>query len=185
MWGFGIQRQLTPNLLVEAAYVANRGVWWQANSLNSINGLTAARLKSFGLDINNSADRALLTSAVNSTTAASRGFNKLPFPGFTPTQTVAQSLRPFPQYGTIASLWSPIGNTWYDSLQTKVTKRFSHGLDFVQVFTWAKQLTLGAECEACEPIAVDNISAAVTDPTRRNVNKQISGFDQPLITTLP
>ena len=183
MWSFGVQRELTPNLLVEASYVANRGVWWQGNSLNSINGLTVDRLKSYGLDINNSADRALLTSAVNSTTAVSRGFNKLPFPGFTATQTVAQSLRPFPQYGTIASLWAPIGNTWYDSLQTKVTKRFSHGLDFVQVFTWAKQLTLGAECEACGPIAVDNISAAVTDPSRRNVNKQISGFDQPLIAT--
>jgi hypothetical protein len=78
---------------------------------------------------------------------------------------------------------APIGFTWYDSLQTKVTKRFSRGLDFVHVLTWSKQLTLGAECEACGPIAVDNISAAVTDPTRRNVNKQISGFDQPLITT--
>ena len=25
-------------------------------------------------------------------------------------------------------LWSPHGNTWYDSPQTKVAQRFSHGL---------------------------------------------------------
>ena len=183
MWSLGLQRQLTRNLLVEAAYVANRGVWWQANGLNNINGLTNERLKSFGLDIANAADRTLLTSAVNSTIAANRGFNKVPFPGFIPTQTVAQSLRPFPQYGAINSLWSPLGNTWYDSLQTKVTKRLSAGLDVIQVFTWSKQLTLGAECEACGPVATENITAAVTDRSRRDVNKQLSGFDQPLIAT--
>ena len=57
MWSLGLQRQLTPNLLVEAAYVANRGVWWQANGLNNINGLTNGRLQSFGLDIANADDR--------------------------------------------------------------------------------------------------------------------------------
>ena len=57
---------------------------------------------------------------------------------------MAQSLRPFPQFNTIIAAWAPNGNTWYDSLQAKATKRFSHGLAFTALFTWSKQLTTAA-----------------------------------------
>ena len=60
-------------------------------------------------------------------------------------RTVAQSLRPFPQFTSITSLYSPLGDTWYDSLQLKATKRTSYGLTFTAVFSWAKQLTQGAD----------------------------------------
>ncbi len=33
-WSIGLQREVTRNLVVEASYVANRGTWWTANSLN-------------------------------------------------------------------------------------------------------------------------------------------------------
>ena len=45
--------------------------------------------------------------------------------------TLVQSLRPFPQFGNIPVRWSPLGNSWYDSLQLKGTKRYSHGSDCV------------------------------------------------------
>jgi len=32
---------------------------------------------------------------------------------------------------------APLGKTWYDSLQAKATKRFSRGLQFTALFTWA------------------------------------------------
>src|ERR1700688_1900607 len=32
-WSIGIQREITKDLLVEAAYVGNRGVWWTAPGL--------------------------------------------------------------------------------------------------------------------------------------------------------
>jgi hypothetical protein len=54
--------------------------------------------------------------------AAQRGFNTPPYPGFPTSQTVAQSLRPFPQFGNIATMWAPLGNTWYDALQMKATR---------------------------------------------------------------
>ncbi len=28
MWSFGLQREILANLMVEAAYVGNRGAWW-------------------------------------------------------------------------------------------------------------------------------------------------------------
>jgi len=127
-WSIGIQREITRNLLIEASFVGNRGVWWTAPALIDVNALTPRILASEGLSLNNAADRSLLTSPLNSALAVSRGFNAPPYAGFPLTTTVAQSLRPFPQFGAIQSLWSPLGKTWYNSLQSKVTKRLSRGL---------------------------------------------------------
>jgi len=58
------RREVMPNLMVEAAYVGNRGVWWTAPLLakENYNSLTPESLKAtWGLDITNAADRALLT----------------------------------------------------------------------------------------------------------------------------
>jgi hypothetical protein len=138
-----LQHQVTPNLLVEAAYVGNRGAWEQATNLININALTPQRLSSFGLDINNAADRTLLTSRLDSATAATRGFNKPPYSTFALSNTVAQSLRPFPQFGTISATHSPLGDNWYNALQAKATKRTSHGLTFTVSFAFSETLSTG------------------------------------------
>ena len=41
-----------------------------------------------------------------------------------------------------------MGKTWYDALQTKITKRFSHGLSAQASFVWSKATDLGAGSEA-------------------------------------
>ncbi len=139
-WSVGLQREIVPNLLVEASYVGNRAIWITFAGLVNYNYLSRERLAGFGLSLDNPADRAILSAAINST-AAGRFQNKLPFPAFPRNATVAQSLRPFPQFNSgLAPLWAPLGNTWYDSLQIKATKRLSHGLDFTYAFTWAKEL---------------------------------------------
>src|SRR5258708_20674465 len=66
-WNIALQREITRNLIVEAAYVGNRGAWFVANSLVDLNALTPQRLQSYGLNINNSPDRTLLTSPISST----------------------------------------------------------------------------------------------------------------------
>jgi len=177
-WSIGVQREILPNLVVEASYVGNRGVWWTAPGLIDVNAVTPDRIGSFGLDINNAADRTLLASRIDSTVAAQRGFNDLPYSSFPTGSTVAQSLRPFPQFGTITSLWSPLGKTWYDSLQTKVTKRFSRGLTFTSVFTWQKQLVLGPDIS---PTAATTGGEPTNDVFNRANNKDLSSFDQPFL----
>lgn len=180
MWSAGFQREILPNLVVEASYVGNRGVWWQANGLVDYNALTPQALAARGLSLNNSADLALLSSTVGSQAAISRGFNSVPYPGFPTTATVAQSLRPFPQFNTgLSPLWAPLGNTWYDSLQAKVNKRLSHGLDLQYSFSWQKELTLGAEADTTGP---QSLQASVTDVFNRGVNKAISAYSRPLVS---
>ena len=184
-WSVGLQREIFRDMVVEASYVANRGVWWQAPALLNLNANTPASLKAYGIDINNPDDQKLLTSLLNSPTAIARGFNKPAYPGFPLTQTVAQSLRPFPQFtGTattpaIPVYWDPLGKTWYDSLQVKATKRLSHGLSLLSTFTWQKSLTNGTEIGEPNPGTTGN--AVYNDVFNRSTNKYISRYDQPFL----
>jgi hypothetical protein len=170
-WSFGIQREITHNLTVEASYVGNRGAWWEANSLINVNALTAEGLAKYGLDVNNATDRTLLTLPLSSSQVQARGF-KAPYAGFPMTSTLAQALRPFPQFGTINYSWAPLGRTWYDSLQVKVTKRYSHGIDLNSGFTWQKELMMGAE-------SYSGGGASVNDVFNRPTNKYISTYSRP------
>jgi hypothetical protein len=165
-WSIGLQRAVTKDLLVEAAYVGNRGVWFPANNLIDLNALTQERLRAFGLDINNANDQALLRSRLDSAAAAARGFNRLPYATYSSANTVAQSLRPYPQFGNLAAKYAPLGNSWYDSLQIKATKRYSHGLDLMATFTWQKELTT---------------IGAVNDVFDRRSQKQISSLSEPFV----
>ena len=180
-WSIGIQREIFRNLVVEGAYVGNRGVWWNAPGLIDVNALTPQRLAGFGLDINNAADQKLLASPVNSALAASRGFGTAPYAGFPTGSTVAQSLRPFPQFTSITYLWAPDGKTWYDSLQLKATQRFAHGLSASSAFTWQKEETLGAESN---PNTGTVGNAAINDVFNRNQNKAISQYSRPFVFNL-
>jgi hypothetical protein len=173
-WSFFIQRELRRDLMVEVGYLGNRGAWFQTTSGKNDNALTAASLASYGLNIANPADRQLLTSQISSPLAASRGFGVLPYPLFPTNLTVMQSLLPYPEYTSMLYLWSPLGSTKYDSMQTSVTKRYSHGLDVTANFTWAKQLENGVESD---PLG----SGSINDVFNHNQNWYLSSNNQPFL----
>jgi hypothetical protein len=64
--------------------------------------------------------------------------NFLPYSGFPATNSLQSALYAYPQFGNLAVTGSPTGNTKYDSLQVRVTKRFSHGLQAGGNFTWGQ-----------------------------------------------
>jgi hypothetical protein len=184
-WSIGIQREIFRDLVAEASYVGNVGAWWPGESagsvqpLENINAITPQRLSQFGLDINNPNDQTLLTSQLSSALAAQRGFNKPPYPGFAMSNTVAQSLRPFPQFGYINAYGAPLGRTWYDSLQMKATKRFSRGLVFISSFTWQKSLQEGVDTNPNTIVGGNNQQAGIIGSP--STAKSISSLDQPLV----
>jgi hypothetical protein len=177
-WSAGLQREIFRDMVVEAAYVANRGIWWQSPGLLNLNANTPSSLAAYGLDINSQADRTLLSSQIGSASVAAKGF-KLPYAGFPSTQLLAQALRPFPQFTTIPVYWDPLGKSWFDSLQIKATKRFSHGLSFLSTFTWSKSLDIGSEIGEPNPGTTGN--AVFNDVFNRNSNKYLSRYDQPYL----
>ncbi len=123
-WSLTIQHEFK-NWLFETAYVGNRGKG--LNSTIYMNQLPTSLL-SLG---------STLTTKLTSTSYAA------PFPNFVAGwgsgATVAQSLRNFPQYGTMVSVNSGNGQTWYDSLQTKIERRFGN-LNLMGSYVWSKSL---------------------------------------------
>lgn len=169
-WNISVQRELTKDLLVEAAYVGSRGAWWRADGLQNYNNMTPEYLQSkYGLDVHNAADRSLLTSRIDSATAAARGFKK-PYASFPSGSTVAQSLRPYPMYLNAQSLWAPVGKNWYDSLQAKFTKRFSRGYTVMVAYTFSKSLA--------------DYEGSYNNVWNRGIQKALTSFDQPHVVAI-
>jgi len=169
-WSIGIQREISRDFVLEASYVGNRGVWWtgltsQDGYLNQVSPATFAK---YGLNpYTNPADALLLSQAVNSQAVVARvGSVLLPYSGFSPTNTLLNALRPYPQFSTIAVTNAPTGKTWYDSLQVKGTKRMTHGLQVNGTFTWAK--------------AMNSVDEDIFNPTPQ---KSIQATDQPFLFT--
>jgi hypothetical protein len=183
-WSVGFQQEVTRNLVLEAAYVGNRGAWWVAPESAGLNynALTPEGLRSqYGIDITNPADAKLLNTPVNSPLVVAR-FPSLAnpnsvYPGFPATQTLGQSLRPYPQWlGIPPFLGPPMGDTWFDSLQIKLTKRFSHGLSAQGAYTWEKELTDGTNSNTSY---LTPSPPLINDVFNYGLNKEISGFSLP------
>jgi hypothetical protein len=197
-WSIGIQREVMRNLVAEIAYVGNRGAYFPAPNLDQIaqNTLTPDQLKSFyGIDFTNANDRNLLTQPVSSTAVQARFPNMFPlvnvngtltvpsvYKGFPASQSLIQALRGVPQWGALGPwVGPPMGKTWYDSMQVKVTKRYSHGFQASGNFTWAKGLVIGSASDSTYFLGGQ---ATSTDIFNYGINKQLNQYVRPLATTI-
>ena len=130
-WNFGIERALTPTTSLTVNYVGSNG-HFQGGGGRSI---WSDQIDPKYLVLGN-----LLTQQATLTNLASA--NKivpgiaLPYANF--TGTIAQMLRPFPQYPGVTDLWGDVANDNYNSLQVIVNKRLSHGLSFTANYFFAK-----------------------------------------------
>ena len=173
-WSVGIQREITKNFVMEASYVANRAAWL-SGPLGYLSQIPAVRYAQFGLypypgtgpcstgggvcassTYSNNNDRTLLTQSINSTQVvqamSARGITNLfPYSGFPATNSLQSALYPFPQFGAIGPTGSATGDSRYDGLQMKATKRLSHGLQASGAYTWAKGFTRPARQDFFNP----------------------------------
>src|SRR5581483_12284427 len=127
-WNFTTETQLTSSTVLNLAYVGSKSTRLNTGTLN-VNQVNPRYLSLGGL----------LLSDITDSAVAAAGFRP-PYPGF--TGTLAQALRPLPQYLDVGTYNSAnIGNATYHSLQLKLEKRFSHGLWLLTSYTWQKTLT--------------------------------------------
>jgi hypothetical protein len=154
-WTFSIQRQITPNTLIEAGYDANVGTHLQTGLLN-FNQVPSAYLNQFVQQYGAAGALNLLRSNIASPLARAAGI-PIPYPNFTNPQvqliqTVAQALRPYPQYQTIATAavgtggigggnGDKSGHSNYQAMTIKAQRRFSSGLTFQWNYTLSKLMT--------------------------------------------
>jgi hypothetical protein len=151
-WSLTYQRQVSDNLALEISYVANKGTRLpiHPNALGyPLNNMNDPAILALGA----SALQAPIVSAQAQALAPIKGMPTftiggvqvhLPYASF--KGNVAQALRPYPQYQRL--YWRggfPGGNSIYHSLQTKLEKRFSNGLQLRVAYTWSKLINNGAE----------------------------------------
>ena len=179
-WSFGIQREISRNLVVEASYLGNRGAYWTGivgGNPGLLEQVSPATFASYGLHpYSVVADNQLLSQLITSQAVVQRfnGHPPLPYAGF--NGTLLQALQPYPQFsgaGNFFGPWSltnaPNGDTWYNALQAKTTKRFSHGLQAGATFTWSKALQSKVE-DFWNPASSVKTLQLTDQPFRLNVN---------------
>jgi hypothetical protein len=170
-WNLSIQRQLSNSMVLDVGYNALIGTHLQAGLLN-INQVPFSALSQYGTT--------LLNSAVDSPAAIAAGIRQ-PWPGFADfyrnvrktTPTVAQALRPYPQYTTI-NTWDGngdhSGHSSYHALVVKFDKRFARGFTFTSSYVFSKLMT-----DADTYWITDNPRAA--DQYNRRLEKSIGSYD--------
>ncbi len=121
----GVQREVGWRTVVEATYVGSRGRSMDVSQ--EIDDVSMANLLQYG--------SGLTASQPNPFAGKLPGTN---LNGATTTQQ--QLLRPYPQFTSITEYNIPIGQSWYNSLQLRLDKRFSKGLNFRVGYTHARWL---------------------------------------------
>ena len=152
-WSLDLQRQLPYNFALQVGYTGSKGSRLRSN-LNPLNKIPFAALQ-LGQPLLQK--KLVDVTATERAFAASLGFN-LPtnpdavYPGFNSQfndgileRSVAQSLRPFPQFGTINNILESEGQSIYHAGKVDLQRRFSQGIQFGLSYTYAKLITDAAE----------------------------------------
>ena len=159
------QRQLTSNMMLDVSYIGNRGsrLNHHYETLGTGANMNDPRVLALGVP--------LLQSNINSPLAQAAGITS-PYPGF--NDTVAQSLRPYPQYRYIQWRGVPTGESEYNALQFTLERRFSQGLQARFGYTYSRLSNNGAESAQGD----NGVNGGIQDPANP-LEWQRSGDDVP------
>ncbi|HKQ80399.1 MAG TPA: TonB-dependent receptor [Blastocatellia bacterium] len=132
-WNLSIQRSLTPSLVVTAAYVGSNGKQLRGGG----RGIYSNQMDPKYLVLGNLLTQNATPANVAAAAAIVPGV-KLPFATF--SGTIAQMLRPFPQYNSVTDVYGNVGQSSYNALQLSVQQRLSQGLTFNLNYTFSKAI---------------------------------------------
>ena len=152
-WSLGFQIQLPASSVLEINYIGNKGTRLLAYGLDSMNALPVSFLS--------------LGNALGDPWSAASGV-PLPYPGF--TGTVAQALRPYPQFTGVSQAFPTLGTSNYNALQVQWTRHLTKGMSVLAAYTWSKATALTDS-------AID--SDGVADVFNRGLEKSITSYNFP------
>ncbi len=159
-WTLSLQRQLSSSLVFETSYNATIGAHLVAGLL-VLNQVPVSAFERYGL--------AVLQSNIDSAAARNAGLSR-PYPSY--TGSVAQALRPYPQYLNIQTReghGDKSGHSSYHAWLMRLEKRYSTGLTFQGSYVLSKLIT------DADSYTGDN---AALDHYNRRLEKSIGQFDQ-------
>lgn len=167
-WTLSAQRQLSDTLVFEANYSATIGAHLVAG-LKRYNQLPFSALERYG--------RTLLSSSIDSPAAAAAGLSRpyadinCQFSATCAPVSVAQALRPFPQFrdiNTASGAGDKSGHSSYHAVILKLDKRYGSGVTLQGSYVFSKLIT---DADGYNP---DN---GTLDHYNRRLEKSIGEFD--------
>jgi hypothetical protein len=160
-YNFTIQYELPGSTVLEAAYIGNKGTRMWGGSPGSgytdYNGLPSSMLT--------------MGDILNDPVADHPQFK--PFPSFDDSLSVAQALRPYPQYGQVNEQFPYNTNSNYNSLQVSATRHLTTSLGFLAAYTFSKAI---GYIDANGPGAY---YTSVQDYFNRKLDRSITEFNLP------
>jgi hypothetical protein len=150
-WNFTLQRVLGHSLLLEAAYVGNKGSHVSVASLN-LDNLSASNyaLGTYTQQLVPNPFYGVITDPTSQISL--------------PTVSRRQLLLPYPQYLQVSSESPSLGSSIYHSMQAKVQKRFSNGFSLLASYTLGKNIT-------------NATGAGVVDPNNLRAERSLAEWD--------
>ena len=173
-WTLDVEQQLPGNTMVSLAYVGDIGTHLQALMHDPNQGYPVDQSRGACLDVN-------VSNQTGNPACAGQTPVAPPFPGF--TGSVAQALRPFPQYQNAQLSNSldanPYGTYTYEALQLQVQKRYSQGLTVLANYTWSKNITNADATFPLQAAWVGDGTSGALNTYNLKVEKALSEFDVP------
>jgi len=145
--------------VLEVAFIGNKGtrLWGAKGVFSEYDGLPASML-SMGAILNDS---------------VSMHPQFKPYASFPDDLSVAQALRPYPQFYGVEEQFPYNTNSNYNSLQVTATRHLTKGLGFLAAYTWSKAL---GYVDANGPGAY---YATVQDYYNRRLERSVTEFNYP------
>jgi len=154
-WNFNIQRMLRGNILIEAAYIGNRGQrLWRNYTISA----PSAQYLSLGPSLDQLVANPFYGKITTGTLSA---------------RTVRQAalLGPYPHYSGVTLGNAPVGDSIYHGMTLRVAKQWNKGLQYQISYTVSK--------------LIDNVperfflrSVGISDPNNMRLSRSVGEFDR-------
>jgi hypothetical protein len=146
-WSFGLQQQLPASFMVEASYVGNRNTKLGVTRNLSFTPAQYLSTKPYR-------DQPTIDYLSANFSSPYFGLN----PQFTSsTMSRGGLLSQYPHFSNV-QYDDPAGYSWYQSLQTRMEKRFSKGYTLQMAYTWSKAMEAAAFLNSSDPMPYESLA---------------------------
>lgn len=162
-WNLTVQYQLPRSFVLEAAYIGNAGRRLRSSYFNNYNPLPISFLS--------------LGDTLFDQVGEHPSYK--PYDDFPDSQSVAQALRPYPQYTGVTEAYPHNSNSSYHSAQVTLTRRFSGGLGVLGAYTWSKAIS-----QANDTALQVGWTGGIQDYYNRNLERAVAAYHVPHVFRL-
>ncbi|MBO0857048.1 MAG: TonB-dependent receptor [Chloracidobacterium sp.] len=167
-WNFGVQREFK-SFLFDVNYLGTKGThlyFGGAGNLNYLGPWVETASSSQITQLNTKVANPFYGIITNPSSSLS-----------SPTVSYNQLLKPYPEFSGFSGSDPPVANSIYHSLQIKVEKRFSKGLQLLGTYVYSK--SIDDSSVACGCTTWLGGATSLQDPNRHNLERSVSQYDIP------